>query len=123
MEVIFINSDRANFEQLLSGIIADQLKNYLDRLPEKKSEQTTVSASATSPFLPGVRYGLSDEVVVQNLGFSNIKHPVRKIISELRSFGIEIETKQRSGSVAFGSDLNNYLQQKRASQKSYQSRR
>jgi hypothetical protein len=122
MDVIFINSERANFEEMLYGIISEQISKQFEKFASKNTEKST-SSSATSPFKSGMRYNLKDDVVVEGLGFSSMENPARKIIAELRKYGIEVESKQRAGSFVFGSDLNHYLQQVRASQKSYRSKK
>ncbi len=118
MDVIFINSERASFEEMLTAIISTEISRHIEKLTPKKTEKPQ-TASASSPFVSGVRYNLKDDVVVQGLGFSSMENPVRKIIAEMRKHGIEVDVKQRSGSFVFGSDLNHYLQQKRVSQKSH----
>jgi hypothetical protein len=123
MDVIFVNSERVHFEQMLREIISEQISKQIEKLALARDKDNSRLSSSTSPFRPGVRYNLKDAVVVDGLGFSRMGNPVRKIISELRKFGIEVDVRQRSGSYVFGSDLNHYLQQVRLSQKSYKSKK
>ncbi|MEA4975418.1 MAG: hypothetical protein VB046_06750 [Paludibacter sp.] len=124
MDVIFVNSERVHFEQMLGEIISEQISKQIERLVSVRSDKdNSRMSSSTSPFRPAIRYNLKDPVVVDGLGFSRMGNPVRKIISELRKFGIEVDVRQRSGSYVFGSDLNHYLQQVRLSQKSYKSKK
>jgi len=113
MEVtLLINGQKADFAAFLTTIVENAIANI--QAPAAFTPEFSID--------PHFNYKLTDERLQKLFGVSDLKHPAQSIINALRSVGIEPQKNGRRGSMVFGYQVVNYLDELNKKQTSYLSK-
>lgn len=100
MDVIFANGTKANFENMLYEAARKALADMI--APGATTEKP-------EKIDPNRIYGLNTPEVHRIFGVENLSRPAPVIVKRLRNAGIDVNTRQKTGSTVTGYQLINYF--------------
>ena len=114
---LIVNGEIRDYHSHMKEVVKDALKELLPTM------QINSTAESDFKIMPQMSYRISDTRIIELFGCQNIeKNPAQAIINRLRSVGIEPQKRGRSGSVVFGHQILQYLEEAERKTKPFLSR-
>ena len=109
---LIINGKEADFEAFMVNVVSRAVTTALEAVkPTAPASDFVID--------PEKIYNLKDKQVHQLFGVAANRRPIVIITRKLRKYGIEPITKQRTGTIVFGSQILDYMRALKAEQTNY----